>query len=137
MKDKCETQQIPVLLVSVLSLPEAERGSPGEEDRLGFGLRLLEEPEEGVILHADLPEDLTAIPAGHGELQRVVVGVLLKDEEADLSIDAGKNRLCERKGSVMYGLTVGSALSLIRNLLRLKLSLRTLDQLKALIFVYP
>jgi len=38
---------------------------------------------------------------------------------------------------VGYGLTAGSALSLIRNRFRLKLSLRTLDQLKALIFVYP
>lgn len=32
-----------------------------------------------MVLHADLPEDLTAVPAGHGKLQRVVVGVLLYD----------------------------------------------------------
>lgn len=101
MKDKCKTLQIPVLLVSVLSLPEAERGSPGEEDRLGFGLRLLEEPEEGVILHADLPEDLTAIPAGHGELQRVVVGVLLVEEETNLSIDAGRRTDCAKGREVL------------------------------------
>ena len=55
-----------------------------------------------MILHADLPEDLTAIPAGHGELQRVVVSVLLEDEKADLSMDAGKNILCEGKVSVTW-----------------------------------
>lgn len=44
-----------------------------------------------------------------------------------------KNR--KEKQSATVQLTVGSGLSLIRNLLRLKLSLRILDQLKALIFV--
>lgn len=76
--------------LSILSLPEAEWGSSGEEDGLGFGLGLLEEPEEGVILDADLPEDLAAIPAGHGKLQRVVVGILLEDADADVSMDDGK-----------------------------------------------
>lgn len=32
-----------------------------------------------MILYADLPEDLTAVPAGHGKLQRVMVGILLQD----------------------------------------------------------
>lgn len=64
---------------SVLSSPETERGSSGEEDGLGFRFGFLKEPEEGMVLHADLPEDLTAVSAGHGELQRVVVGVLLYD----------------------------------------------------------
>lgn len=76
---KCKPLQLPDIC-SVLSAPETERGSSGEEDGLGFGLGFLEEPEEGVVLHADLPEDLTAIPAGHGELQRVVVGALLHDK---------------------------------------------------------
>lgn len=66
----------------VLSSPEAERGSSGEEDGLGFRFGLLEEPEEGMVLDADLPEDLAAVSAGHGELQRVVVGVLLYDINA-------------------------------------------------------
>lgn len=78
--------------LSVLSSPEPEGGSSGEQDGLGFGLGLLDEPEEGVVLHADLPEDLAAVPAGHGELQRVVVGILLEDAEADISMDAGKTR---------------------------------------------
>lgn len=68
---------------SVLSAPETEGGSSGEEDGLGFGFGFLEEPEEGVVLHADLPEDLTAIPAGHGELQRVVVCALLHDRRVE------------------------------------------------------
>ncbi len=45
-----------------------------------------------MILYTDLPEDLAAIPAGHGELQRVVVGILLEDAEADISMDAGRAR---------------------------------------------
>lgn len=65
---------------SVLAAPETERGSSSKEDCLGFRFGFLKEPEEGVVLHADLPEDLTAISAGHGELQRVVVGVLLHDK---------------------------------------------------------
>lgn len=41
-----------------------------------------------MVLHTDLPEDLTAIPAGHSELQCVVVSVLLQNAEADVRIDA-------------------------------------------------
>lgn len=69
----------------VLSEPEPEGRSSGEQDGLGFGLGLLEKPEEGVVLHTDLPEDLAAVPAGHGKLQRVVMGIHLKD--ADISMD--------------------------------------------------
>lgn len=170
MKNKLKTNASVVVSypsLSALSIPEPEWGSSGEEDGLGFGLGLLEEPEEGVILYTDFPEDLTAIPAGHGKLQRVVVGILLEDAEADIRMGGGKkinktdarwirerekwskekqNRRMrkkakhkgkERRQEALNGLTVGSALSLIRNRLRLKLSLRTLDQLKALIFVYP
>lgn len=43
-----------------------------------------------MILHADLPEDLAAVPARHRELQRVVVSVLLQDAEADVSMDRDK-----------------------------------------------
>lgn len=50
-----------------------------------------------MILHADLPEDLAAVPAGHGELQRVVVGVLLEDAAADISMDEGKKRCRARE----------------------------------------
>lgn len=71
---------------SVLSAPEPEGRSSGEQDGLGFGLGLLKEPEEGVVLHTDLPEDLAAVPAGHGKLQRVVMGIHLQD--ADTSMDA-------------------------------------------------
>lgn len=82
----------------VLPSPEAERGPSSEEDGFGFGLGLLEEPEEGVVLYADLPEDLTAIPAGHGELQRVVVGALLEDAEAGVRTDGGTKRRNKRRG---------------------------------------
>ena len=67
-------RECPIVCVCV---PESEGGSAGEEDGLGFGLGLLEEPEEGVVLHTHLPEHLAAVPARHGELQRVVVVALL------------------------------------------------------------
>ena len=57
-------------------VPESEGGAAGEEDGFGFGLGLLEEPEEGVVLHADLPEHLAAVPAAHEELQGVLVRTL-------------------------------------------------------------
>lgn len=82
---------------SVLSSPEAERGSSGEEDGLGFRFGLFKEPEEGVVLDADLPEDLTAVSAGHGELQRVVVGVLLYDINAKCQRGCRKQ---ETKGNI-------------------------------------
>lgn len=71
----------------VLSAPEPEGRSSGEQDGLGFGLGLLKKPEEGVVLHTDLPEDLAAVPAGHGKLQRVVMGIHLRD--AGISMDVG------------------------------------------------
>ncbi len=95
MKNKLKTNAsvaVSCPSLSALSSPEPEWGSSGEENGLGFGLGLLEEPEEGMILYTDLPEDLAAIPAGHGELQRVVVGILLEDAEADISMDAGRAR---------------------------------------------
>lgn len=76
---KCKAQEFSNFC-SILSTPETERGSSGKKDCLGFRLGFFKEPEEGVVLHADLPEDLTAISAGHGELQRVVVGVLLYEK---------------------------------------------------------
>ena len=57
-------------------VPESEGGAAGEQHGLGFGLGLLEEPEEGVVLHADLPEHLAAVPAAHEELQGVLVRTL-------------------------------------------------------------
>lgn len=60
-----------------------------------------------------------------------------RNVQAEISTDGrreeGKNDGDEKKK--VLELTAGSALSLMRNRLRLKLSLRTLDQLKALIFV--
>lgn len=61
------------------SLPKPERGPPGEQHRFGLGFGFLKEPEEGMVLHTDLPEDLTAVPAGHDKLQRVVMRTLLWD----------------------------------------------------------
>lgn len=48
--------------------PKAERRSSGKKDGLGFWFGLLEEPEEGVVLHADFPEDFAAVSAAHSEL---------------------------------------------------------------------
>lgn len=59
-----------------------------------------------MILNADLPKDLTAIPAGHGELQRVVVGVLLQDTQADksdMSMDEGTQHRGKKRRESMKG----------------------------------
>lgn len=56
--------------------PVSEGGASGEEDSFGFGLGLVKEAEERVVLHTDLPEDLTLVPAAHQELQRVLMGAL-------------------------------------------------------------
>lgn len=58
-----------------------------------------------MILHADLPEDLAAVPAGHGELQRVV-GVLLQDEQADVSMDADQMKEDEDGGAERWNESV-------------------------------
>lgn len=55
------------------SLPESEGGASCEEHRLGLGLGLLEEAEKGVVFHTDLPEDFTAVSAGHQKLQSVLI----------------------------------------------------------------
>lgn len=55
-----------------------------------------------MVLHADLPEDLAAISAGHSELQRVVMGILLRDKEADIRMDAGQiKKLRERRTNLI------------------------------------
>lgn len=53
--------------------PVSERGAPAEEDSFSSGLRLIKESEEGVILHTDLPEVLTAVSTTQQELQCVLV----------------------------------------------------------------
>lgn len=91
-----------------------------------------------MVLDTDLPENLTAVPAGHGKLQRVMVGILLGGYSNKYKHRKQKEkRRGKKRKETSHELTVGSALSLIRNLLRLKLSLRILDQLKELIFVFP
>lgn len=62
------------------SIPESEGGASREEDRLGLRLGLLEETEEGMVFHTDLPEDFTAVPTAHQELQRVLVRALVQGE---------------------------------------------------------
>ena len=109
-------------------VPESEGGAASEEDGLGFGLGLLEEPEEGVVLHADLPEHLAAVPASHEELQGVLVRTLGWDEQ-DGTVSIRNNsadpagvcvqrlrpsRECEGR------LTFRSALSLMRKRFLLK-----------------
>lgn len=91
-----------------------------------------------MVLDTDLPENLTAVPAGHGKLQRVMVGILLGGySDKHKHRKQKEKRRGKKRKETLHELTVGSALSLIRNLLRLKLSLRILDQLKELIFVFP
>lgn len=85
-----------------VSSPKPERGPPGEQDGFGFGLGLLKEPEEGVILHTDLPEDLAAVPAGHGELQGVVMRVLLEEHREKVRTQR-KKRDSWRKGHIREG----------------------------------
>lgn len=62
----------------LICVPKSEGGPSTEQNRLGFGLGLFEKPEKGMILHTDLPEQLTAIAAGHQELKRVLVRTLLR-----------------------------------------------------------
>lgn len=58
--------------------PVSEGGASGEKDGFGFGLGLIEEAEERVVLHTNLPEDLALVPAAHQELQCVLMGALGK-----------------------------------------------------------
>lgn len=51
-----------------------------------------------MILDADLPENLTAIPAAHGELQRVMVGILLEDTVANVSTKSEWKKAMEGGG---------------------------------------
>lgn len=55
------------------SLPKSEGGASCEQHRLGFGFRFFKEAEEGVKFDTDLPEDFTAVPAGHQKLQSVLI----------------------------------------------------------------
>lgn len=69
------------------SLPVSEGGAAGEQDGFGLGLRLVEQAEEGVVFHTDLPEDLTLVSAAHQELQRVLVRTLDREEHtSDLDL---------------------------------------------------
>lgn len=62
-------------------IPVSEGRAPGEEDGLGFGLRLVEQTEEGVVFYTDLPKDFTLISTGHHELQRVLMGTLKSNRQ--------------------------------------------------------
>lgn len=59
------------------SLPEPEGGPSGEQHGFRLGLGLFKQPEKGVVLHTDLPEDLAAVPTTHHELQGVLAVALL------------------------------------------------------------
>lgn len=67
-------------------IPVSEGGASGEQDSFGFGQRLVEQTEEGVVLHTDLPEDFTLVSTGHHELQSVLVGTLKTHRETDNQI---------------------------------------------------
>lgn len=56
--------------------PVSEAGASAGQQRPGRRLGLLGQPEEGVVLHARLPEALAHVSAGHGKLQRVLAGRL-------------------------------------------------------------
>lgn len=91
------------------SSPEPEGRASGEQDGFGFGFGLLEQPEEGVVLHADLPEHLAAVPAGHGELQRVMVSALLQHKPPQ-SVWGGPEDTDRGRGSAGTHGRVGSQL---------------------------
>lgn len=73
--------------------PVSEGRAPAEEDGFGFRLRLVKKPEEGVILHTDLPEVLTFISTAQQEFQ----GVLVRSLETNTKVQAPSSRITFRK----------------------------------------
>lgn len=57
-------------------IPISEGGTSCEEDRFGFGFRLIKQTEERVVLHTDLPEVFTLITTGHHKLKNILMGSL-------------------------------------------------------------
>lgn len=58
------------------AVPVSEGRSPAKKNGFGFGLWLIKQTEEGVVLHTALPEDLALITTSHQELQRVLMRTL-------------------------------------------------------------
>lgn len=56
--------------------PVAETGALAAQKGFGLRLGLFRQPEEGMVLHARLPESLAGVPARHSELQRVLAQCL-------------------------------------------------------------
>lgn len=115
------------------ALPESEGRASREENGFRFGLWFLIEAKEGVIFHTDFPEDFTAVSAGHQKVQRVLIWALRETKTSEKSKHGHILHFTTR----FWGLTLRSGRSLMRKRFLLKLSLRTLAQLKELIFVWP
>lgn len=69
-------------LTHLHTVPVSEGGSPAKQNCFGFGLWLIEQTEEGMVLHTALPEDFALITASHQELQRVLMRTL-NDRQRD------------------------------------------------------
>lgn len=70
-------------------LPVSEGGPAGEEQGLRGGQWLVQQAEEGVILHTVLPEALALVPGAHQEVQRVLVRPLGGHRRRCYNIDQG------------------------------------------------
>lgn len=75
------------------TLPVAKTGALAAQKGFGLWLGLFRQPEEGMVLHARLPESLAGIPARHGELQRVLAQRLYNRRQASRHQGHGA-RLC-------------------------------------------
>lgn len=54
-------------------VPVSKGRSSAKKNCFGFGLWLIKQTEEGMVLHTVLPEDLALITTRHKELQRVLM----------------------------------------------------------------
>lgn len=57
-------------------VPVSKGRSSAKKNCFGFGLWLIKQTEEGMVLHTALPEDLALITARHQKLQRVLMSHL-------------------------------------------------------------
>lgn len=55
------------------AVPVSKGRSPAKKNGFGFGLWLIKQTEEGVMLHTALPEDLALITTSHQELKCVLM----------------------------------------------------------------
>lgn len=64
------------LFLCLYSIPVSERGASSEKDSFGFGLWVVKQSEEWVVLNADLPEDFALVSTAHQKFKSVLMGAL-------------------------------------------------------------